>query len=399
MDELDLQDEILKLIRKKHTPNEVLTESEQLLLDQWIAQSPEKRSAIVAKGNDLLLRIPDVRKAIRLNEYIKRTQEAAVKRILEEVTYGQPVTLFMLFRRHWHLAAASLVITMGLCAYFLFGARHERTGLVSRSENIDSINGRAVLTLQNGRTVYLKAENSDTLHEKGTVISQKGSTLAYSAEKEGERVYNELRTPAASQFTIILPDSTKVILNANSTLKFPNRFEGNIRNVKLEGEAYFIVKRNERAPFYVVYGDSKVQVLGTQFCISAYDLSNATATLKEGSIKVYYQFSEKILKPGQQGKVEKGTLRVEEADLSKELAWVDGWFFFDGEEIGPIMNSLARWYGVTVIYEGEPVVGRYAGSFKRSMSLGKILSILEENGGVHFDYDAVARKVTVKKSI
>lgn len=400
MDEKSNIERILYLIRKRVAGME-MSESEQRELELWVELSPERRNEIVAKGNDISKRVPQIREQLLLDAYIQKTQDKAIKRVFDEIGISRPVTFYVWIVRNWHLAAACILVVVSITAYLLYntGSRESSSTLLSSADmSGDTLNRKAVLKLQNGRTVYLQSNGNDTIHEKGTLIAQKGDAIAYTAGAEGERVFNELRTPKASRYTIILPDSTKVFLNANSVLKFPNRFEKGMRNVKLEGEAFFEVKKDPQAPFFVVIGENKIEVLGTKFNVSGYHIEKVVTTLTEGSVKVSYRFNNEILKPGQQSSVVNGALDVREANISKDLAWMEGRFFFDNEEIVPIMEALARWYDVSVVYEGAPVLDKYTGSFKRSMTLEKVLSVLALNGGVSFDYNPLERKVTVTKS-
>src|SRR5690606_34396534 len=96
----------------------------------------------------------------------------------------------------------------------------------------------------------------------------------------------QLRTPKGGTYQISLPDGTRVWLNAASTLKYPTRFDGKERVVELEGEAYFEVNRN-RIPFLVKTGTQTIEVLGTQFNVSAYvDEKEIQTTLVAGSVRI-----------------------------------------------------------------------------------------------------------------
>src|SRR5699024_158019 len=104
-----------------------------------------------------------------------------------------------------------------------------------------------------------------------------------------------LATPRGGEYSLILPDGTKVWLNADSRLVYPSFFTGNTRNVQLEGEAYFDVKRDAGRPFIVRLPSSRleegerseIKVLGTEFNVQAYkDEPNITTTLVKGKVQI-----------------------------------------------------------------------------------------------------------------
>src|SRR6202012_5385646 len=113
--------------------------------------------------------------------------------------------------------------------------------------------------------------------------------------------YNTITTPKGYQYQVVLPDGSKVWLNAASSLKFPTAFNGKERDVEVTGEAYFEVAKNPDMPFIVKVNREEVRVLGTHFCIMAYDDEKVLATtLLEGSIMLTSGKSVHILKPGNQ---------------------------------------------------------------------------------------------------
>jgi len=104
--------------------------------------------------------------------------------------------------------------------------------------------------------------------------------------------------------SVVLPDQTKVWLNANSTLLYPETFEGRERSVRLEGEAYFDVTRDEKHPFTVSVPDCRIKVLGTQFDVSSFpDSPQMQTTLVSGSVELSYRLGRRsrttVIYPGQ----------------------------------------------------------------------------------------------------
>ncbi|MGY0037823.1 FecR family protein [Pedobacter sp. NJ-S-72] len=194
---------------------------------------------------------------------------------------------------------------------------------------------------------------------------------------------NTVSTPRGGQYRIILPDGTKVWLNSSSSLKFPEQFTSNERNVELKGEAYFEVAKNASKPFKVTVNSTVVKVLGTHFNIMAYnDDPFIKTTLLEGSVQLSNITTLDILKPGQQAVINKsGFVKVINTDTEQSIAWKNGYFFFNRANLKDIMKQLSRWYNIDVIYKGKmPVEEEFVGKIKRDSELSKTLKILEFSG-------------------
>ena len=200
--------------------------------------------------------------------------------------------------------------------------------------------------------------------------------------------YNTITTLRGGQYQVILPDGTKVWLNAASSLKYPTEFRGKERNVELTGEAYFEVAKNATMPFHVQSAGQTVRVLGTHFNINAYeDEGVIKTTLLEGSIQITYQQAKVLIKPGEQARVVAGSpdkiIVDENADTDGAVAWKDGYFQFNHADIRTVMRQISRWYDVTVKYEGSVSSKDFGGAIERNLKLSQVLHILEKSQ-VHF---------------
>lgn len=241
---------------------------------------------------------------------------------------------------------------------------------------------KAILTLADGSTIVLDSTGNKQIAKQGgtTVVKAKGGELTYNAAgNSNEVLYNKISIPRGGQFQIILPDGTKVWLNALSSLRFPTVFNGNNRTVDLTGEAYFEVQQNAAKPFIVKVGSMQIDVLGTSFNIMAYqDEKQIQTTLIEGAVKVSAHGQFKLLQPGQQSQLEQdGRLNVlATTDIESVIAWKNGYFRFNQADIQTVMRQLSRWYDVDVNFDG-PIPGfRFVGELKRKASLSTNLKIL-----------------------
>ena len=246
----------------------------------------------------------------------------------------------------------------------------------------------AVLTLADGRKVVLDSLGNGTISlQTGAEVRLKDGQLVYEpvAATEEQMVYNSISTPKGRQFQLILPDGTKVWLNAASSLKYPTHFSGNERKVEIKGEAYFEVAKNAQKPFIVTLPQgAEVRVLGTHFNINAYDNEPAIkTTLLEGAVKVSSMVNgqSSMLKPGEQAVLkENSPLTIHHSpDLEKVMAWKNGVFNFEDATLQEVMHQLERWYDIEVVYEtGIPKL-EFVGKMGRDLSLNNVLRGLEIN--------------------
>ncbi|MDQ7949078.1 MAG: FecR domain-containing protein [Pedobacter sp.] len=194
--------------------------------------------------------------------------------------------------------------------------------------------------------------------------------------------YNSLSTPKAGEYKVILPDGSKVFLNAASTVKFPANFNQN-RCIELKGEAYFEVAHNKANPFRVLFNDTQVEVLGTHFNINSY-AKNSKTTLIEGSIKITENNIESLLRPGEEANIANGTVDINKADTYKSIAWKEGMFYFQDDDMKEILSQVSRWYDVEIVYVGKPSAKKYSGDIRRQATLNQVLAMLNAVSGVDF---------------
>jgi ferric-dicitrate binding protein FerR (iron transport regulator) len=195
-------------------------------------------------------------------------------------------------------------------------------------------------------------------------------------------IFNTLTVPAGGQYKVVLPDGTKVWLNASSSLKYPMVFGGAKRKVELTGEGYFEVAKDPMYPFEVSANGSTVQVLGTHFNINAYtDEPVIKCALAEGAIRLNNTV---VLKPGEEGLIGKnGNIEKAKADLATTLAWKDGQFNFKQAPIDLLMRQVARWYNAGIIYDAQ-ITDHFNAEIPRDVPVSKLLHLLEATGSVHF---------------
>ncbi|MDN5287879.1 MAG: hypothetical protein JWR38_4153 [Mucilaginibacter sp.] len=260
---------------------------------------------------------------------------------------------------------------------------------------------KAYLTMANGNVITLNGLKNGTLAtQTGVQINKvKDGVLAYSKKSTSgpqELAYNMINTPRGGQYQLVLADGTRVWLNSASSLKYSTAFYGKERKVELSGEAYFEVAKNPSKPFTVNVNGMGVQVLGTHFNIMAYnDEKDIKTTLLEGSVKLINQDHLALLKPGQQGSFneQQRAFSIKNVDVEDAVAWKNGFFVFDNEDIQTIMKRISRWYDVDVIFPEKFRRKNFGGTVSRFNDVSQVLRSLELTGSVHFKTEG--RRITV----
>lgn len=327
--------------------------------------------------------------------------------VWSSLTANKPVV--KTYRLRYRAAAAIFII--GIAGYFYLNpAATEQQLAVHRSKNNTIVPGsnKAFLTLADGRKISLTDVNT------GEIVKQEGLSINKTAD--GKIVYtvvdheknsgkektafNTIQTPNGGQYQVNLPDGTKVWLNAASSLRYPTKFAGDIRAVELTGEGYFEVAK-VHIPFVVKTSGQEVEVLGTHFNINSYnDEDDIKTTLLEGSVRVTplgvnKNNRGKLLKPGEQSRLNESGLKVKSVDTESIVAWKNGDFVFNGEDLKSIMKKVARWYDVEVVYKGDFDHLKFGGYISRSKNISAVLDIMESTGKV--DFNIKGKLITVSR--
>ncbi|WP_316811909.1 FecR family protein [Pedobacter heparinus] len=298
--------------------------------------------------------------------------------------------------RFWYSAvAAAIVIITG--SVFFYNHQESRKPLSSSNIYVNDVapgTKTATLTLANGKRIVLSdALNGQIAKQAGvSIIKTPDGQLIYkidpAVQTDAKQTYNSLTTSRSETYQIILPDGSKVWLNAASSIKYPSTFAAlKKRVIELNGEAYFEISKDKERPFIVKTADQEVEVLGTHFNVNAYGDEEATkTTLLEGSVRINIgKAVAGMLKPGQQGILSGDKLEIEPADIETELAWKNGFFRFNDEKLESIMRKISRWYDIEVVFENDALKKEpFAGVTTRFTNVSELLRMLELTGEVKF---------------
>lgn len=172
--------------------------------------------------------------------------------------------------------------------------------------------------------------------------------------------WNKKVTKLGQKSIITLLDGTRITLNADSKLFYPSKFGKKIREVRLEGEAYFEVTHNSAKPFVVKSGELTTTVLGTKFNIKAYPTEkNIKVALVKGKVRVANKsksdFKELYLKPQQQVIYNKNnkTEKIVVFNTRKTIGWRNNVLVFENEKLKDVLVLLERTFGIKIEIKKE----------------------------------------------
>ena len=195
-------------------------------------------------------------------------------------------------------------------------------------------------------------------------------------------------------------DSTKVWLNAQSRLVYPVTFQKSSRQVELDGEAYFEVKRNEKSPFIVKTEKMNIKVLGTEFNVSAYsEVPEFEISLLKGGVELASVNSSNTykMKPGEQIRLVSGkyiSTGIKDMDYFK---WKEGLLCFTNSPIEEIIHKLCLYYDVKIEVAALPFLKEsYSGKFRVKDGVEHVLKVLQLEHKFSYKIDNELNLITIK---
>ena len=305
-----------------------LSREDRIALMKWLEASPEH----IGQFRKILrveMRVAAVGKWRRLD----RTQERVGKRIT-------PVFVNRKKRLYWWWMRIAAIIIVLIGVYFVWQIRQmptEKFVPVAEVVKIESGSPKAILVMNAGEPIELKeGESRQVADVFGVKVIQDSTGGLRFEDREGaeeeEIGKSSVIVPEKGEYFVILSDGTKVWINSDSELEFPNRFGEDIREVKLKGEAYFEVTSDSRKPFYVLAGETKVHVLGTAFNVSAYREDRQTeVALLRGKVSFDVKDKVYVLVPGEIATLnrERGETIIRKGDVAAIVDWKAGRFNFE----------------------------------------------------------------------
>lgn len=295
------------------------------------------------------------------------------------------------FQRRNLLKYAAVLLPLALLSAWLL-LKHNASSPVTSPVHLvqnDIAPGKqkAHLKLEDGKVIPL-ADSCMAIQTHQNIQVGNGGILQYQANSStpAKAVYHTLAVSKGAEFQLILPDGTKVWLNSDSELKYPNVFNAKTRQVYLKGEAYFEVTHSEHQPFIVKAGDCAIRVLGTAFNVSSYaGEKQIVTTLVKGKVAYAAGNNRGELTPGEQCIYGKETqkAKVQKVDVNRFISWKNGLFIFDHATMEELGKQISRWYNVEVIFPDDAArLISFTGAMERYKPVSYLVQLLNETNTV-----------------
>ena len=360
-------------------------EGRQALCDKIVADESLKEHLNLKSGYDLQTDYGKLQSDI-LRSLTRRNRQKRVKRYL--LWCGSAAAVFILG-------------SMLLFEYVLDIPKKVQLKKVEVAKVLPSaatVQDKVILVLADGEKVGMTKIHQDSPRVGTALVMGQEDKLVYDSDRmQADSVMpdklemNKVITTTGGFYSLVLSDGTRVWLNSESELEFPVFFGKGERVVRLGGEAFFEVTPDAARPFIVRTNDIRTRVLGTSFNIKAYkNEADVITTLFTGKVDVASladTTGKVVLSPGKQAgwNPQTGKLSVSEANLDNVIAWKEGMFVFNKENIEVVTRQIERWYGVKLNYETAAKNDyTFNGYFSKDEALKSILEAFTFTGGPEF---------------
>ncbi len=379
------------LLRKKIDGK--LSDAEMQIFKDWVDERPERQKFMER-----------AEKFYAKDEMPVVEQQQEDKAWMRFIEFRKTKTIYKQLRR-WGNIAAAVILFAG--AWLLLRQEPVEPVVQEASSAFEPGEVKAVLRTSRGEVLKLGKNDQRQIRDRQAVIKMDSAGITYeivvAVEKVisiDENLHDTINTYHGGEYMLRLSDGTRVWLNAETELIYPVAFAGGERRVKLSGEAYFEVTKDERNPFIVETEGVDIKVLGTSFNVCAYDDDEVVrTTLSTG--KVQLQKKNKkicVLNPDQQAVVNKKSGEFEVMDIQSSFytRWHEGYFIFRGNTLKEIMKTLSRWYEMSYEFAAEELdQEKFYGIVSRYGEMKELLRAFESTGKVRFEYQD--NKVVIKR--
>lgn len=246
------------------------------------------------------------------------------------------------------------------------------------------------VTLADGTNYCLSEMDANALLNLGISLTNNADgseTFQVLPSTNGVSEQRTFHVPKGTSSVLMMPDGSKVWLNSGSKLRYPSEFSKNIRQVELEGEAYFEIAHNKASPFVVKSAETHIKVLGTEFNVSNYLEADKTfTTLVSGKVEINNNRNKTNLSPGLQSITSKNSSKIQTKKVNTKMvtSWKEGYFNFDNDDIRTVLTKIKSWYDIQGFEIKDETSDQFTGSILRTHKLSHLLAQLEKTSNYKF---------------
>ncbi len=216
----------------------------------------------------------------------------------------------------------------------------------------------------------------------------------------GRSEMTSISSPRGQIASLKLFDGTTVWLNSESTIQYSSDFNRGKREVKVQGEAWFEVARDDRQPFIVHLDQAQIKVYGTIFNIKAYpEDSLIEASLMKGKIEFDGGGYSILMNPNEQivFSRKRNTVQKSMANLEKTASWKQGKYYYSNEKLSSIIQQLQRWYEIEFVFDEEQLSQySFTGVINKEKSIHYNLELIELTNKINIVFEQNRIKITGK---
>lgn len=341
----------------------LLTPEEEEAVYRWLDASPSNKEELFREREffDALILSGSV-------EDFEGRDEKKQKRIELKIEHG--TTLKKKIRTLYAAcisAAVCVVILLGVSVYLHYGDTKkekvwikQKTDLTSGSDICLVLSDEKQVTFDE-KSTDIKYDNKGEIQVNSQIVTEGKEEKRVDREEKKDTkntpvTYNQLIVPKGKHSTLLLPDGTKLWINAGSHVTFPVAFETDKREIYVDGEIFLEVARNESCPFIVKTNRMQVQVLGTSFNVKSYSIEDTDdVVLVTGSVHVQTESGQKAnMVPNQRFLcTSTGKSDIQTVDVYDYICWKDGLLQYKKERFSTILHRLSDYYGKPIAWDPE----------------------------------------------
>lgn len=240
------------------------------------------------------------------------------------------------------------------------------------SLSIDSVSKEIQLYISNNQLI--------TINEKEAVIVYNAHSIQVTGKlpvEVNDLEYSHLVVPKGKKTKLTLSDGTTLHVNSGTKVVYPNRFEGDFREIYVNGEVFLDVTPNVNQPFVVRTSQLAIRVMGTKFNVLAYEEDAGTQiVLASGAVQITSNGNsvKTDLIPAQMYDFKAGQASVTYVDVEKYISWVQGILYVEDECLDILMTKLSRYYGEEILFNEGLANQRCTGKVDLNKDLGEVLN-------------------------